>query len=179
MSGHNKWSKIKRKKGVTDREKSGLYSKHAKAISSAAKHNPNPETNQHLKQIIEQARKDGVPKENIKNALKGAKGVAENTKKIQIEAYGPAGTAILVIAETNNQNRTIQEIKSLLNNFGGKWASPGSVLWNFEKPKDAFNEWRPKFPQEIPENDKKELIKLVEALKDHEDVEGVYASAKI
>ncbi len=160
---------------MADKEKSKLYSKHIKAISDAAKKNPNPETNSELKRAIEQAKESNVPKTNIENILKKAKESAEKAKSIQIEAYGPAGIAILITANTDNQARTIQQIKSILNDdLEAKWADSGSVLWAFEKEE---NRWKAKFPQEISEEDRKKLNDLIEKIKENEDVEEIYTSA--
>jgi transcriptional/translational regulatory protein YebC/TACO1 len=176
MSGHNKWSKIKRKKEAADQERSKIYSKHSKAIMSAAKNNPNPETNLQLKQLIEQAEKDNLPKENIKKLLERAQDKTQNTENIEMEAYGPEGIAIIIIAETDNSNRTIQQIKTILNNdSSGKWADPGSVKWAFDKNEN--NEWIAKFPQKISSENKNKLDNLIEKIKENEDVEEVFTSA--
>ncbi len=178
MAGHNKWSKIKRKKAAADKEKSKTYSKHSKAIIKAAKKDPNPKTNQDLKQAIEQAEEDNVPKENIKNAIESAKDSVENAKIIQMEAYGPEGIAILIIAETDNSNRTIQKIQSILKDDSvGKWADPGSVKWAFKKPDKPGGKWKPKFPQKISPENKEKLESLITKIKDNEDVEKIYTSA--
>jgi transcriptional/translational regulatory protein YebC/TACO1 len=177
MSGHNKWSKIKRKKEVADKEKSKVFSRYIKAISDAAKQNPNPEANTELKRVIEQAKENNVPKNNIENALRKALETAEKTKEIQLEAYGPAGIAILIIADTDNQQRTIQKIKSILNDIPeAKWADPGSVTWAFEK-NNQTGKWKAKFPQEINKEDRKKLKNLVDKIKENEDVTEVYTSS--
>ncbi len=175
MSGHNKWSKIKRKKTEADKEKSKLYSKYIKAISDAAKKDPNPETNPNLKRAIDQAKESNVPKTNIENALERARETTDNSETIQMEAYGPAGVAIIITAETDNQARTIQQVKSTLNgDSDGKWADPGSVLWAFERSEDG---WKAKFPQKISGDDRQKLDRLVEEIRKNEDVREVYTSA--
>jgi len=173
MSGHSKWSQIKRKKEATDQKRGQVFSKLLRAVSLAARGNPNPEANATLKRTIDEARKANVPKENIERALLRA-AEAGDQEGIVIEAYGPEGAAVLVACETDNKNRTIQEVKIVLKDNGGKWADPGSVMWAFESADEAG--WKAKFPQEISEEGKNQLKRLVSALEAHDDVVGVYTN---
>jgi len=173
MSGHSKWSKIKRGKAVQDEKRSKAFSKLLRAVSVAARNGANPESNVELKRAIEEAKKANVPKENIERAIR--KEEAGSAEELIVGAYGPESSAILVVCRTDNKNRTIQEIKSILNDNGGKWSDIGSVMWAFEKEGDS---WRAKFTQRISDEAKEELDKLITALKGHNDVEEVYTNSE-
>ncbi len=175
MSGHNKWAQIKRKKEVTDKKRSQIFSKLLKAISIAAKNDSNPNYNPILKSAIERAKEFNVPQENIERAIKKSSDL-ENIKEILIEAYGPEGTALLIEVQTDNSNRSVAEIKKILNEHGGKWGDPGSVTWAFEKTDKGY---LAKFPQKIQLSSEERLIKLMEALDDHDDVVEIYSSADL
>jgi transcriptional/translational regulatory protein YebC/TACO1 len=89
------------------------------------------------------------------------------------EAYGPGASAILIEALSDSRNRTVQEIKTILKENSGKWAESGSVQWAFEKSPDG---WTAKFPQDVSEEEKGKLLKLLEALDDNNDVQEVYTN---
>jgi YebC/PmpR family DNA-binding regulatory protein len=133
MSGHSKWSTIKRKKEVTDQARGKLFSKLSKAISIAIKTGggSNPETNYKLKAAIEAAKSSNMPKVNIDRALKKAaeKG---NFEEVIYEGFGPGGIFIIIETVTDNRNRTGQEIKGIFERGGGRLAGPGSVSYNFD-----------------------------------------------
>lgn len=175
MSGHNKWTQIKRKKELTDKKRSQVFSKLLRTISITAQSNPNPETNASLRAAIERARENNVPQDNIERAIKKSS-EAKNLEDLVLEGYGPEGIALIITASTNNKNRTVAEIKKIISDHGGKWADPGSVLWAFEK-KDV--EWEAKFPQNISKEGEAQLLELIEAIDDHDDVNDVYATARI
>lgn len=102
-----------------------------------------------------------------------------NLEELAFEAYGPGGSAILIEALSDNKNRTVQEIKLILKERGGKWAETGSVLWAFEKTDAAEDGWIAKFPQDIPDSEIPALLGLLGELEDNEAVQGVYTNAKI
>ena len=170
MSGHSKWSQIKHKKGITDKKRGQIFSKLSKAITIAAKDEPNPQFNIRLKAAIEKAKENQVPQENIERAIKKASEAGENLEELLMEAYGPEGSAILIEAITDSRNRTVAEVKKILKDQDAKWADPGSVMWAFEK---INNDWQAKFPQKISEDGMKKLETLLEALDNHDDVEDV------
>lgn len=176
MAGHSKWAQIKHKKGAADKKRAQLFSKLLKAISAAAKSEPNPQFNPRLRSAIEKAKENNVPQENIERAISKAAG-GESLEDLIIEAYGPAGIAMIITAITDNRNRTISEIKHLLSENEAKIANPGSVLWSFEQ-KPGTNEWAPKFPQEIIPEDKGKIESLVSALEEHDDVQNVITNSK-
>ena len=133
MSGHSKWSTIKRAKGVTDAKRGQQFSKLTKAISVAAKlGGPDPDGNPRLKMAIDAARAASMPKDNINRAIDKASGSnAENLDEITYEGYGPGGAALLIEAVTDNRNRTVAEIRSVFNKLGGSMSEAGSVAWLF------------------------------------------------
>jgi len=175
MSGHNKWANIKRRKESTDKKRAQIFSKLLRAISVAARVSPNIEANQTLKSAVEKARKFNVPQDNIDRAIKKSSEM-KDVETLLVEMYGPEGIALLLEATTDNKNRTVSELKKIISDNEGKWADPGSVLWAFEK-KDG--EYHARFPQKLSEETEKKLLKLLEALDDHNDVDEVYSSADL
>jgi len=136
MSGHSKWAQIKHKKAITDAKKSKIFSKLAALISIAAREKGGGASmNPKLRLAVEKARAMNMPMENIERAIKRGTGGIEsgNLEELLLEAYGPGGKAILISAITDNKNRTLVEIKHILNEYGGKLASSGSVRWMFEE----------------------------------------------
>ena len=135
MSGHSKWSQIKRTKGVLDQKRGLLFSKLGKKISIAVKEggSPNPTSNFRLKSAVEYAKAQGMPNDNIERAIKNATGAgAKEIKEIIYEGYGPFGTAFLVEAVTDNSNRTYNNIKLIFSEHGGNIGAQGSVAWQFK-----------------------------------------------
>ncbi len=136
MSGHSKWSQIKHKKALTDAKKGKVFSKLARQITIAARDKGgDPETNPVLRMTVEMARSFNMPSENVERAIKRGTGEIEGVKfeEFALEAYGPAGSALIIEGVSDNKNRSVSEIKYLLSQYGGKLANPGSVLWLFEK----------------------------------------------
>lgn len=129
MSGHNKWSKIKRKKGVADVKRSNLFSKLARVITVAAKSGKN------LDLAVDAAKKANMPKDNIQRAIDKGTGKLEGEDIISehYEAYGPEGVGIIIDILTDNKNRALAEIKSTLAKFGGSLAKQGSVSYLFDE----------------------------------------------
>lgn len=135
MSGHSKWSQIKRQKGTADLRRGQLFGKLAKAIIVAAKTGGDASSNLNLKMAIEKARLANMPKESILRAIKRGTGEIEGTKieEVLYEAIGPSGMAMIIEAATDNKNRTTAEIKNTLNKFQGKLAGPGAVTYQFKR----------------------------------------------
>lgn len=135
MAGHSKWASIKHKKATTDKKRSNVFGKLTHAITIAARLGENPQMNHELRLAIEKAKAENMPKENIKRAIaKGSSaGGADNIKAVTYEIYGPEGIAILAMAITDNNNRTLGEIKGVLNKHTGKLAASGSVSYLFER----------------------------------------------
>ncbi len=136
MSGHSKWHSIKHKKAAEDAKRANIFTKLAKDIAVAARNGNDPETNFQLRMAIDKAKASNLPKENIERAIKrgsGQLGDGEQIEEIIYEAYGPEQIAMLIKVATDNKNRTLSEIKSLLQKNGGKFAEGGSVSWQFEQ----------------------------------------------
>ena len=121
MSGHSKWSSIKHQKAATDAKRANVFTKLANAVTVAARKGTDPAMNFSLRLAIDRAKSANMPKENIERAVSRGSGASgEVIEEALYEAYGPAGTAILIKVATDNKNRTVAEIKSILNKFGGK-----------------------------------------------------------
>ena len=136
MSGHSHAKTVKRVKEAGDKKRSQIFSKMAKAIVLAVKEGgPNPEANSKLKMTIDTAKKFNLPKNNIERAIKQGQGELEGEKLefILVEALGPGNTSIIIEGITDNKNRSIGEIRQILNKYNGKLASEGSVKWLFER----------------------------------------------
>lgn len=134
MSGHSKWSQIKRTKGVLDQKRGLLFSKLGKKISIAVKEGGggDPNANFKLKSAVEYAKDQGMPNDNIERAIKSAAGgQGGGIKEVIYEGYGPFGTAFLVETATDNTNRTSNNIKHIFSKHGGNMGSQGSVAWQF------------------------------------------------
>lgn len=135
MSGHSKWSTIKRQKGLNDAKKGAIFTKLAKAISIAAKEGgADPAGNVKLRFVIEKARESNMPKDNIERAIERGTGAGiAALQELVYEGYGPEGVPVIVEAATDNKNRTAQEMKNLFEKSGGAMGSPGSVSFQFER----------------------------------------------
>lgn len=176
MSGHNKWSQIKRQKGAADANKSKVWGKLAKRIAVESKKANGDSTLPGLRTIIETARKENMPKDSIERAIaKGAAKDAAALEAITYETYGPGGCAIVIEALTDSRNRTAQEIKHMLGELGLTLASPHSALWAFER---VGHSWHPKTTVPISTGDHERLIKILETIDAHDDVQEVYTNAE-
>jgi YebC/PmpR family DNA-binding regulatory protein len=176
MAGHSHWKQIKEHKGTADKKRSALFSKLLRAVSVAAKEEPNPDFNPRLRTAIETSRAAGVPNENLERAIQRASSEDKDLEEIFCEAYGPGGVALLIKAIAENRNRTIGEIKLILKDHSGKWADPGSVRWAFEEKEGKIV---PKFFQEISNDEKEKISSLIHALEEGEDVQNVYVNTNI
>jgi len=135
MSGHSKWSTIKRQKGANDAKRGVIFTKVAREITVAARAGvPDPESNYRLRLAVEKARTVNMPADNIKRAIERAGGgdKAAAYEEIVYEGYGPGGVAVLVEAATDNRNRTAADVRSLFAKSGGQLGGAGSVAWQFE-----------------------------------------------
>jgi YebC/PmpR family DNA-binding regulatory protein len=135
VSGHSKWSTIKRKKGAADAQRSRLWGKLLRYVEVAARAGGgNIDTNPALASAVQKAKESSVPNDNIERAIKRGTGElqGEAYEEVAYEGYGPGGVAILIRCLTNNRNRAAQEVRGALNGGGGKLAEPGSVAWTFE-----------------------------------------------
>lgn len=178
MSGHSHWAGIKHKKAIVDAKRGKLFSKLAKIIAVAAREKGgDPAMNPRLRIAMETAQKANMPKENVERAIKRGTGELEGVKleEITLEIFGPQGIAILVEGITDNKNRTMGEIKKILSEHNAKLGTEGSARWAFDK---SGEEWIPKFPMEVSQEQRVKLEKLFEALDDYEDVQEIYSNLK-
>ncbi|MBS1272464.1 MAG: putative transcriptional regulatory protein [Candidatus Marinimicrobia bacterium] len=239
MSGHSKWSTIKRKKAKEDQKRGKIFSKLIKEITVAARlGGGDPETNSRLRQAIDDANDENMPKDNIEKAIQRGTGELPGVtyEDMTYEGYGPNGTALFIECTTDNKNRTVSELRHILDKHEGSLGESGSVAWVFERKgvvyvskdgvteddlmlsaidhgaeaiteedeffeltcpmtdfhnlktglEDAGFEIEDSELQQIPKNnvpvtgsDAKKLMRLLEALEDHDDVQNVWSNADI
>ncbi len=239
MSGHNKWAKIKRKKGANDAKRGRMFTRFIKEITIAARDGGgNPNGNPRLRLAIEKAQAMNMPAENIKRAIQRGNGElpGQSYEECTYEGYGPGGVALIIESVTDNKNRTVSEVRHILERYHGKLAALNAVAWMFHKkgiirvPRSAYSEdelfnliidggaedmktdedlyeidtapdqfekvrqlleskmikMEEAEIQLIPENSVKvegkeaeQVLKLMEALEDHDDVQHVYANFDI
>ena len=149
MSGHSKWSTIKRKKGAADAQRSKLWGKLLRYVEVAARQGGgNIDGNPTLASAVQKAKESSVPNDNIERAIKRGTGEleGESYEEVTYEGYGPGGVAVFVHCLTNNRNRAAQDVRGAFNGGGGKLAEPGAVAWMFEPkgivlvPRDSAEE---------------------------------------
>lgn len=175
MSGHNKWSKIKHKKAASDAEKSKIFSKHSVLITLESKKANGDLSSPSLIAVIERAKKDSMPKENIDRAIaKGAGLDGVSLQEVVFEAFGPGGVAIIITAVTDNNNRTFQEIKHIFTKAGLQLGTPGTAAWAFTKQPD--NTYTPNSPISLSNEDGEKLADLIEKIEDQDDVQDIFTS---
>jgi len=136
MSGHSRWSQIKRKKGKTDVQRGKLFSKILREITVAARNGGgDPKANMRLKAAMESAKEANMPQDNIKRAIQKGTGElpGESYEEIAYEGYAPGGVALLIQVLTDNRNRTGPEIRHVFEKHGGNMGSSGAVAWMFER----------------------------------------------
>lgn len=136
MSGHSKWSTIKRKKAATDAKKGQLFTKIARELTVAARQGGgDPDVNFRLRLVIDKAKQANMPKDSIERAIKRGTGEmkGEAYEEIRYEGYGPHGVALILDALTDNRNRAVADIRRLLTRSGGSLGETGSVTWLFDQ----------------------------------------------
>ncbi|MFA5942323.1 MAG: YebC/PmpR family DNA-binding transcriptional regulator [Candidatus Paceibacterota bacterium] len=177
MSGHSKWSQIKRQKATTDAAKSRIFARYARLITMESKKAGGVLSAPGLAVAISRAKAANMPKDNIERAVaKGTSKDSGNLERVVYEAYGPGGAALMVDALTDNKNRTTQEIKHLLSKQGTEIAAPGAASWAFTKAGDVYTPNEPLI--EVGEVEGKQLGDMLEALDEHGDVQQVFTNAR-
>lgn len=174
MAGHNKWTKIKHKKAAEDQNRGKLFSRLANEISIAARDGDDPQFNSALRSAVERARKQNMPQANIERAIQKASG-SENLEDLLVEAYAPGGVGLIIEAKTDNRNRTMSELRSILKKHDSKAAEQGSLLWSFEK---KGGKYIPKFPVKVPGDAGSLINAALDEIKNHPDVVSVHASTE-
>jgi YebC/PmpR family DNA-binding regulatory protein len=134
LSGHSKWSTIKRKKEATDAKRGQIFTKFAKEIAIAARESPDPEVNFKLRLVIDKAKAVNMPKDNIERAVRRGAGLEKGAilEEITYEGYGPHGVALLIQVVTDNRNRAVADVRRWFNKLGGSLGETGCVAWQFE-----------------------------------------------
>lgn len=137
MSGHSKWANIKRKKGANDKIKGNVFGKMSRLITMSVMENgglTNPDDNVRLRLIIEKAKSFNMPKENIERAIAKAVGPEKSQlKEVVYEGFAPYGVSLIILATTDNQNRTLSEVRNILERHNSKLGGSGSVGYLFKK----------------------------------------------
>lgn len=136
MSGHNKWSKIKNKKGNEDARRGKIFTKLARNITVAAKEGGiNPDYNPSLKTAVDKAKEENMPNDNIERAIKKASGdsASDNYERVIYEGYGKGGVAVIVDCLTDNKNRTAPDVRHAFDKNGGNLGTDGSVMFMFDR----------------------------------------------
>lgn len=136
MAGHNKWSKIKRKKGVADAKRGALFTKLIREITVAAREGGgSPEFNARLRLAVDTAKSASMPADNIDRAIKKGTGELEGAsyEEVTYEGYGPGGVALFIECLTDNTNRTVADVRHVLTKLDGSLGTDGSVAWQFDR----------------------------------------------
>jgi YebC/PmpR family DNA-binding regulatory protein len=178
MSGHNRWTQIKHKKGITDAKKSKIFSKLVRYISVEAKLSGGKDS-PGLRAAVEKARKVNMPGDVIERAIKKASEPGIQMEKIMYETYGHGGVGIIIETLTDSKNRTVQDIKHILSKNGFALAGIGSVAWAFVKeisPEGLI--WKPTTTIPLSDVDLELLDKLVDELEELDDVQDVFTNAE-
>ena len=180
MSGHNKWSKIKHKKGAEDAKKSKVFSMLARIIAIESKAAKGDVNSPRVRAVVEKARKSNMPKENIERAIaKGAGTGDESYEAVRYEGYGPAGVAIIIEGITDNPNRTSQEIRHIFSDAGFSLGTPGSASWAFTHVSgDGSVIWKPNTTIKLSNEDGEKLADFADKLEEHADIENVFTNAE-
>ncbi len=176
MSGHNKWSKIKRQKGASDAARSKVFSKLVRYINVEAKKAGGNTASPGLAAAIKKAKEENMPNDTIDRAIK--KATSDNSaqmENITYEAYGPGGCALVVEALTDNRNKAAQEIKHIFSLHGFSLAAIGSATWAFTKTAEG---WIPQTMVSISEEDGKKLEEVIADLEDNDEVQDVFTNAE-
>lgn len=176
MAGHSKWSQIKRKKATDDGKRSKIFARLSKDILLESKNAKGNISSPTLRNAIEAAKKENMSKETIDRAIaKGAGSIGGDFVDVLYEAYGPGGCALLIEGQTDNNNRTTQEMRHLLSKNGGVFAERGAAMWAFQKNDEGYT---PTVTVKLSEEDEEKLGELIEIISAHDDIENVYPNAE-
>jgi YebC/PmpR family DNA-binding regulatory protein len=176
MSGHNKWSKIKRQKGAEDAQRSKLFGKLVRFITVEAKKANGNVNSPGLQTAIKKAKEANMPNDTIDRAIKKSTESAAAMENITYEAYGPGGSALVIEALTDNRNKASQEIKHILSKHGFSLAGIGAATWAFEHTAEG---WIPQTMIPVTEEaDKNKLMEIIGDLEENDEVQEVYTNAE-
>ncbi len=179
MAGHSHYKNVKRTKDLEAKKRSLAFSKIAKEITLLVKEKGGDiEKNTALKSVIEKAKELNFPKENIEKAIKKGTGElkGETLESFVFEAYGPGNIALIIQGITDNKNRSIVEIRKILNDNDGKMVDVGAVKWMFQQNKDL--QWLPKYEIEVSQEINENYQKLIDSLNENESVQQIFSNIK-
>ncbi len=176
MSGHSKWSNIHRKKEANDKVRSGVFTKVAAAIVVAVKKGggiTDPDKNNALRLAVEKARSVSMPKENIDRAIARGSGRGNEVEMVEllIEAHGPAGLAAMIECITDNRNRTVNEVRLILEKHGWRMGEIGSAAYLFKREGEGYI---PLYP--VTAGGSEAALAVVETIGEHPDVQEIYVN---
>lgn len=171
MSGHSKWHQIKRKKETVDARRGQVFTRLAALIKQAARAGHDPATNRELADAIARAKQANMPRASIDRLLQESKGILQ---PIILEAFGPAGTALLITGRTDNSRRTIAELRTILKDAGGSLGAPGSAAWKFRA---GPGQYAAKYPLCLGTEQYRAVQRLKAALDNHPDIVQVFTDA--
>lgn len=180
MSGHSKWTQIKHQKAGADAKKSKVFGKLSRLISLAAKKGGDPEMNPVLRDAVAKAKAANMPSDNIQKAVRKGTGEEKGAaafEEVLFEVFGPGGCAILIEGITDNKNRSLGEIRRILNKHELQLAGAGSCLWAFEKitpdPAKRGANWQPKNIIQISQKQQEALKNLFIEIDEMEDIQDI------
>lgn len=177
MSGHSKWSQIKRSKGAEDVKRSKIFGKLGSLIANEVKKQHGDINSSTVKTLVEKAKKENMPKDTIERSLKkGQSSDMALAEELIYEAYGPGGCALMIIAFTSNRNKAAQEIKHILSKSGYSLATTGSAAWAFTRNHEG--DFIPSSTMELTEEELESLSKLVDLLEENDEVQDVYTNVE-
>ena len=178
MSGHSKWSSIKREKQAEDIKRGKVFTKLTRVISLAVrKGGSDPNLNPSLRAAIEKAHSYNMPKESIERATRAASTAAELKESIY-EGYGPSGMAFFVKVLTDNRNRTLAEVRRIFDRYGGRLGEVGSVAYIFKRERE--NAENPAFTVPVTDRETaRKVLTLANTLDEHDDVQEVFSNFDI
>lgn len=171
-SSHKKQGKI----ADNNAKKAKVFSKLVRLIQVESKKSGGNQNSPGLRLALERARKENVPSDTIERAIKKGSEPGVDLQPVVFEAYGPGGVGIIITALTDNNNRTAQEMRHLLDLHGAALGGVGSVAWNFTKSLEG--EWLPNMKTELSDEDLKKLGELIDTLEDQDDVQDVFTSTE-
>ena len=179
MAGHSKWANIKHKKAIVDAKRGKVFTKMSKLITMAVKESNGDPNSAKVIAAVELAKKANVPKDNIARAIKkGGDKDAATMEEVVYEGYGPAGVGLMVVALTDNRNRTGQEVKHVFSKNGFSLGAQGSVSWGFTRNTEMDFEPNTGTEVAVSDVDAEKLGTLVESFNELEDVSDVYTNAE-
>lgn len=181
MSGHSKWNNIKNRKGAQDQLRSKVFSQLSRLIRAAAKQGASgdPKSNPGLRLILDKARVANMPKDKVQKAIDVGlgKGNASQIQEIVYEGFGPGGVGMMIVALTDNVNRSSAEIRFILNKFNGSLGAPGSARYMFQRDAEGEFVATMKFP--VSSEDEEKMLELIDALRAYDDVEDVFVACDL